>query len=140
MLRRPPRITRTYTLFPYTSLLRSEQRRHGHARRERSDRGGLVFIGDLDQAEFGPIAVFAHELGVHNHERCGGEAAAKVGEGGRVLDQVMDVHRGSIAAARRVDKSRIAREARQSRSTRNPSTVWGIVPSVSRSGTETTRR
>src|SRR3546814_7982094 len=94
MLRRPPRITRTYTLFPYTSLLRSEQRRHGHARRERSDRGGLVFIGDLDQAEFGPIAVFAHELGVHHHERCGGEAAAKVGEGGRVLDQVMDVHRG----------------------------------------------
>src|SRR3546814_3617692 len=68
-----------------------EQRRHVHARRERIDRGGLVFIGDLDQAEFGPIAVFAHELGVHHHERCGGEAAAKVGEGGRVLDQVMDV-------------------------------------------------
>src|SRR3546814_13167617 len=80
------------------------------------------------------------ELGVHHHERCGGEAAAKVGEGGRVLDQVMDVHRGSIAAARRVDKARIAREARQSSSTRHPRAGRGLLPRVSRSPRETPAR
>src|SRR3546814_8784402 len=39
MLRRPPRSTRTDTLFPYTTLFRSQgrhgQARHGQARRDR---------------------------------------------------------------------------------------------------------
>src|SRR3546814_11831824 len=30
MSRRPPRSTRTYTLFPYTTLFRSARRRHRH--------------------------------------------------------------------------------------------------------------
>src|SRR3546814_12337481 len=30
MIRRPPRSTRTDTLFPYTTLFRSIQKRHGH--------------------------------------------------------------------------------------------------------------
>src|SRR3546814_5142298 len=53
MIRRPPRSTRTDTLFPYTTLFRSPtgnedggnvdaQRRHQHARRD------LVAVGDTD--------------------------------------------------------------------------------------------
>src|SRR3546814_4557835 len=37
MIRRPPRSTRTYTLFPYTTLFRSAARRHGE--RVRNGRG-----------------------------------------------------------------------------------------------------
>src|SRR3546814_10388197 len=33
MIRRPPRSTRTDTLFPYTTLFRSLRRQHPHARR-----------------------------------------------------------------------------------------------------------
>src|SRR3546814_5856088 len=36
MIRRPPRSTRTDTLFPYTTLFRSDQHRHRHQRRHRS--------------------------------------------------------------------------------------------------------
>src|SRR3546814_19873088 len=36
MIRRPPRSTRTYTLFPYTTLFRSRQHAHPH----RDQRGG----------------------------------------------------------------------------------------------------
>src|SRR3546814_7566653 len=40
MIRRPPRSTRTDTLFPYTTLFRSGagSRRHGRAARDRADR------------------------------------------------------------------------------------------------------
>ncbi len=62
----------------------------------RIDRRGLLVIGDLDQAELGPIAVFAHELGVDADVRLVGEARTEIGEGGAVLDQAMDMHRGPI--------------------------------------------
>src|SRR3546814_9587127 len=38
MIRRPPRSTRTYTLFPYTTLFRSRSGRVVDGRRSRSDR------------------------------------------------------------------------------------------------------
>src|SRR3546814_3736097 len=43
MIRRPPRSTRTDTLFPYTTLFRSDCRRQGQARaRPRSEAGGAA--------------------------------------------------------------------------------------------------
>src|SRR3546814_204862 len=48
MIRRPPRSTRTDTLFPYTTLFRSDSRQQGRARRARgllrsaSDQGGCM--------------------------------------------------------------------------------------------------
>src|SRR3546814_13864539 len=45
MLRRPPRSTRTATLFPYTTLFRSEERQQ--ARRHALE---LPLLGQLDQA------------------------------------------------------------------------------------------
>src|SRR3546814_12097434 len=64
MIRRPPRSTRTYTLFPYTTLFRSHLRDRHRDRQflERRDRrtlrraarvavGGLRLHGDLDIAD-----------------------------------------------------------------------------------------
>src|SRR3546814_18272367 len=47
MIRRPPRSTRTDTLFPYTTLFRSE---------ERGDAGGAAFHHDVGQ-----VLVISHE-------------------------------------------------------------------------------
>src|SRR3546814_18885683 len=40
MIRRPPRSTRTDTLFPYTTLFRSVQARHFRLQRHAADRAG----------------------------------------------------------------------------------------------------
>src|SRR3546814_946547 len=58
MIRRPPRSTRTYTLFPYTTLFRSrharvqQQRRRRHRPRTRQDRRHLRTLagGAADRA------------------------------------------------------------------------------------------
>src|SRR3546814_3388927 len=43
MIRRPPRSTRTDTLFPYTTLFRSEQQQHhGEERREEDEPGAVA--------------------------------------------------------------------------------------------------
>src|SRR3546814_21113134 len=62
MIRRPPRSTRTDTLFPYTTLFRSD---HGGLAREIGVRGIIVgaefdarHIGDADLAA---VAVGAHD-------------------------------------------------------------------------------
>src|SRR3546814_9987809 len=41
MIRRPPRSTRTDTLFPYTPLFRSDRRQPHHGQREPADLGKL---------------------------------------------------------------------------------------------------
>src|SRR3546814_19257912 len=51
MIRRPPRSTRTYTLFPYTTLFRSAHHGHHHAGQR------LVAAGEADQRV---VAVAAH--------------------------------------------------------------------------------
>src|SRR3546814_6878600 len=50
MLRRPPRSTRTDTLFPYTTLFRSRRlQRDGDQQQESADRRGGEGIGDIDR-------------------------------------------------------------------------------------------
>src|SRR3546814_4148370 len=56
MIRRPPRSTRTDTLFPYTTLFRSARRAHragdGNQRRRRGKRGGhYAGTGRSDRSE-----------------------------------------------------------------------------------------
>src|SRR3546814_6723624 len=46
MIRRPPRSTRTDTLFPYTTLFRSERRRHFHRRLVRLQRHQPLVLVD----------------------------------------------------------------------------------------------
>src|SRR3546814_4281403 len=66
MIRRPPRSTRTDTLFPYTTLFRSTKRRANQrrfARRRRSDLDEIGRkIGDIIGSVAGPctLAVPAH--------------------------------------------------------------------------------
>ena len=62
-------------------------------RRERIDRGGFVFVGDLDQAQFGPKGIFAHEFGVDADEFGLGEPGAQFGQRLGGGDQRMDMHR-----------------------------------------------
>src|SRR3546814_5071110 len=61
MIRRPPRSTRTDTLFPYTTLFRSEDRRQRLAARE--PRHGLRHAGG------GRLGGARHEAGERLHQR-----------------------------------------------------------------------
>src|SRR3546814_16989432 len=44
MRRRPPRSTRTDTLFPYTTLFRSRDHRHGHGIGDRADQREVIAV------------------------------------------------------------------------------------------------
>src|SRR3546814_1271559 len=65
MIRRPPRSTRTDTLFPYTTLFRSDHR--GTHRRHR--RGGEVHGGEPDHREqHAGAACAAHDRSLRRSE------------------------------------------------------------------------
>src|SRR3546814_8773624 len=52
MIRRPPRSTRTDTLFPYTTLFRSQQRHFPrHARRRYSQQPRITPFGDIGRLD-----------------------------------------------------------------------------------------
>src|SRR3546814_5291965 len=55
MLRRPPRSTRTDTLFPYTTLFRSRPPRHRLRTRGRGLRGSYSFRVSLDRRADRPL-------------------------------------------------------------------------------------
>src|SRR3546814_1105279 len=55
MIRRPPRFTRTDTLFPYTTLFRSRQRPNQRLARQESDCGGDV--AQVFDAPFGELVL-----------------------------------------------------------------------------------
>ena len=74
-----------------------EQRTHVQPVLHRIDCGGFVRIGDLDQAEFGPIAVFPHKFGIDRNEWRFGQTSAEIGESGGILDQRVYVHLLPIA-------------------------------------------
>src|SRR3546814_8768575 len=58
MIRRPPRSTRTDTLFPYTTLFRSHDREHQVGHRGILAREGQAFLHELDpDASFGGHSV-----------------------------------------------------------------------------------
>ena len=59
-----------------------EQRRQVDALGLGIDRRGFLVVGDLDQAQIGPIGVFAHELGVDRDEVVGAHAGD---EGGKLV-------------------------------------------------------
>src|SRR3546814_6003100 len=60
-----------------------EQRFQVDAGRHRVDRSGMVAVGDLDQAQFGPEGVFAHEFGIDRDEIAVLDEVAEFGERGR---------------------------------------------------------
>ena len=69
---------------------------HIEAFGQRIDGCGFLIVGDLDQAEFRPKGVFAHEFGVNADEIGGGEALAEVGEGFGSGNQRVNYHECSF--------------------------------------------
>ena len=69
-----------------------EQGRKVDARRLGIDRRGLAGVGDLDQTEFGPVAILAHELGIHRDIGGFGHAGAEIGKRLAVGNQRMNLH------------------------------------------------
>src|SRR3546814_15652730 len=72
MIRRPPRSTRTDTLFPYTTLFRSHRRmgeigklivRLQHLGRAGDGRGGVALLPRNQPRRFGELPVLGHEVG-----------------------------------------------------------------------------
>src|SRR3546814_2438773 len=73
MIRRPPRATRTDTLFPYTTLFRSQQmvraRPHiGKGQRPKVNNGQAVRVN-------GAIRLLGHEV-IHHAKKAGGQEKA----------------------------------------------------------------
>jgi hypothetical protein len=73
-----------------------EQRRHVDVLGQRVDRRRFSTIGDLDQAQFGPIGVLAHEFGVNAHEVCLGEPGTEVRKRCGRRNQRMYFHRSFL--------------------------------------------
>src|SRR3546814_16219795 len=104
-IRRPPRSTRTDTLFPYTTLFRSRCRRRRRRRRT---------LGDTHAARFHPCAEFVgrHALAVLAHV----EAPGRVVElgfglvGGRVVGVDRAGRGGCIGAVLRSEERRVGKE------------------------------
>src|SRR3546814_3703128 len=77
MIRRPPRSTRTDTLFPYTTLFRARALRHNRERRHifgeqdvGADAGALDEAGIIQRQKWAAIAG-EHRQAQHDKDRCG---------------------------------------------------------------------
>src|SRR3546814_19660266 len=78
MLRRPPRSTRTDTLFPYTTLFRSDRLTFAHADQAGADRGhdrdtagrdiGIDRVDEFDRARLAIAFVDELDAAVHGHD------------------------------------------------------------------------
>src|SRR3546814_13067854 len=69
MIRRPPRCTRTYTLFPYTSLFRSHGFLHLRQRDHAAGEIGDLVLAAGELGELRPGGHFEPGLGAENLER-----------------------------------------------------------------------
>src|SRR3546814_3021648 len=69
MIRRPPRCTRTYTLFPYTSLFRSHGILHLRQRDHAAGEIGDLVLAAGELGELRPGGHFEPGLGAENLER-----------------------------------------------------------------------
>src|SRR3546814_21142124 len=114
MIRRPPRSTRTDTLFPYTTLFRSEVRRvslHNHGDRERSievtSYAELVLApqsGDSAHPAFSKMFVRTEWL---SERRClvGTRRVRSPGDPSACAAQWLDVEGGGDEPQRETDRS-----------------------------------
>src|SRR3546814_17341029 len=109
MIRRPPRSTRTYTLFPYTTLFRSvetRQRIAGLAGRDHEARA-IEVLQVVDGAEAGAVDVLEQRVRAACHARCG--AVHRVVAAVR-LHAVAEQPAQHRQAAPRSEESRVGKE------------------------------
>src|SRR3546814_7449926 len=95
MIRRPPRSTRTDTLFPYTTLFRSVRRHAARAARRLVDHDPRVRQRDAHAGFAGGEQEAAHRRGLADAD--GADARANI------LHRVVDRHARRDDPARRVD-------------------------------------
>src|SRR3546814_17967767 len=90
MIRRPPRSTRTDTLFPYTTLFRStEDERERHGAEQPAKLGGLVAAGAIEHC------THAHEE-ERLIDRAGGSMCNRAVDGERRTDADADNHEAEL--------------------------------------------
>src|SRR3546814_13308480 len=118
MIRRPPRSTRTDTLFPYTPLFRSNRARHRQAEEHvrAAHRVGERPVGGLRCMSGFPLvhafgaALVDHALGIAEYDVVGHYAHRLrqfgIGDGGsaRAVDDDLDVFHPESSEERRVGK------------------------------------
>src|SRR3546814_2077646 len=110
MIRRPPRSTRTDTLFPYTTLFRSVGQLAHHAGGQvRGDREAQADVAGHRAARVEACGVEADQLAGEVDQRAAGVARIDRGVG---LDEVLEAHARHVAAADRGDDARGHRLAR----------------------------
>src|SRR3546814_13775057 len=90
MIRRPPKSTRTDTLFPYTTLFRSKAAHHGRLQQRKGpDRfvpapcDRRVDAGDDDKADQRPVGYHARTQSLDDvrvHKRCDGHGPGNPGK------------------------------------------------------------
>src|SRR3546814_18837966 len=123
MIRRPPRSTRTDTLFPYTTLFRSDRRRHryrisphrpeGDSAVRRRDHGAW-----LPSRLFGGYLVWQGRRGHSAREGGNGQRNQNLGEGLRAAVSGWTDHpgrkvqqgRGRLGTLRRSEERRVGKE------------------------------
>ena len=58
--------------------------------------GGFMLVGDLHEAQVGPIGILAHEFGIDGYPWRAGKAFAELGEGFTVGNQRMNLHKSVV--------------------------------------------
>src|SRR3546814_2389873 len=99
MIRRPPRSTRTDTLFPYTTLFRSpqperggEHRQQQHHRHDPAHRAGVAIV-----VEHAPVGGPGEDAELHASSRRGGKRSAPVGRSEEHTSELQSLMRISYA-------------------------------------------
>src|SRR3546814_8021957 len=109
MIRRPPRSTRTDTLFPYTTLSRSGARAFGEGRRRQRDRGNIdaqptlwpMFRGGDSAADLGAQGAAADAVGKDHHAVAIGKPGLEPGAVGIVRAAVAEPPRRAVTVEKR---------------------------------------
>src|SRR3546814_2990033 len=97
MLRRPPRSTRTYTLFPYTTLFRSHRR---HQRGEPTKSRDESHAGFDQRSALG--ALDGHRPGRHQHHPLAAHRARGSGDGRRLGGVRSEEHTSELQSLMRI--------------------------------------
>src|SRR3546814_7583611 len=88
MIRRPPRSTRTDTLFPYTTLFRSEQE---EGRRAAAPRLRRAILAERDILQRARLGHHVHVVGQVDHRALPGEQIARSEEHTSELQSLMRI-------------------------------------------------
>src|SRR3546814_12754478 len=104
MVRRPPRSTRTDTLFPYTTLFRSPPRRRQLVAERARDDHHVRLARARARRGTEALQVVARHVGVHHLDRAAGEAEGHPPQraGARPVEQRSEEHTSELPSLMRI--------------------------------------